>query len=142
MIQLKQGVTKARLRAAQTGRTKNPTRGTRRGKPAADGLTIERTFSTEGVSPSPTTPARSIFKQENVEVPEVLERAGDQDRVSKYFYGDISHGTDLQGRRENSVRQLIHRVTRTIADWGWKDGYFADRSRRARCFTTNSPGCA
>ena len=24
-----------------------------------------------------------------------------------------------------SVRQLIHRVTRTIADWGIADGYFA-----------------
>src|SRR4029077_6270335 len=28
--------------------------------------------------------------------------------------------------RESSVRELIHRVTRTIADWGMADGYFAD----------------
>src|SRR5437879_7066656 len=47
--------------------------------------------------------------------------------VSKYFYGDIAHGTDQhKGGRERSVRQLIHRVTRTIADWGMADGYFAD----------------
>src|SRR5271156_4225144 len=26
--------------------------------------------------------------------------------------------------RETSVRQLVHRVTRTITDWGLKDGYF------------------
>ena len=47
--------------------------------------------------------------------------------VSKYFYGDIAHGTDPhQGGRESSVRQLVHRVTRTISDWGLKDGYFKE----------------
>ena len=47
--------------------------------------------------------------------------------VSKYFYGDIANGTDpYEGGRENSVKQLVHRVTRTITDWGIKDGYFAD----------------
>ncbi|HXJ76985.1 MAG TPA: vitamin B12-dependent ribonucleotide reductase, partial [Candidatus Dormibacteraeota bacterium] len=29
-----------------------------------------------------------------------------------------------KAEREYSVRQLIHRVTRTITDWGVKDGYF------------------
>ena len=33
--------------------------------------------------------------------------------VSKYFYGEVN-----TPQRENSVRQLIHRVSRTIADWG------------------------
>jgi ribonucleoside-diphosphate reductase alpha chain len=47
--------------------------------------------------------------------------------VSKYFYGDIANGTDpYKGGREMSVRQLIHRVTRTITDWGIADSYFAD----------------
>jgi ribonucleoside-diphosphate reductase alpha chain len=47
--------------------------------------------------------------------------------VSKYFYGDIANGTDpYNGGRETSVRQLIHRVTRTITDWGIADDYFAD----------------
>ena len=40
--------------------------------------------------------------------------------VSKYFYGEV--GTS---ERESSVRQLIHRVTRTIADWAVQDGYVA-----------------
>ncbi len=40
--------------------------------------------------------------------------------VSKYFYGEIN-----TPERETSVRQLVHRVTRTIADWGRDDGYFA-----------------
>ncbi|MGC8991639.1 MAG: vitamin B12-dependent ribonucleotide reductase, partial [Verrucomicrobiia bacterium] len=40
---------------------------------------------------------------------------------SKYFYGDPQKPDE----REYSVRQLIHRVARTIADWGIQDGYFS-----------------
>jgi len=42
--------------------------------------------------------------------------------VSKYFFGE-------QGvpERETSVRQLIHRVARTIANWGVQDGYFSKK---------------
>ena len=39
--------------------------------------------------------------------------------MSKYFYGDVH-----SGQRENSVKQLVHRVARAIADWGRRDGYF------------------
>lgn len=67
-----------------------------------------------------------IFKQENVEVPKSWSQLATKIAVSKYFYGDIASGTDPhKGGRESSVRQLIHRVTQTIADWGLKDGYFA-----------------
>ena len=60
-----------------------------------------------------------IFKQENVEVPKAWSMLATKVVVSKYFYGE-------QGlpERETSVRQLIHRICRTIADWGVKDGYF------------------
>jgi ribonucleoside-diphosphate reductase alpha chain len=68
-----------------------------------------------------------IFKQENIEVPGSWSELATKIAVSKYFYGDIANGTDpAKGGRETSVRQLIHRVTRTIADWGLLDGYFAD----------------
>ncbi len=68
-----------------------------------------------------------IFKQENIEVPANWSELATKIAVSKYFYGDIANGTDpAKGGRETSVRQLIHRVTRTIADWGLLDGYFAD----------------
>ena len=68
-----------------------------------------------------------IFKQENIEVPKSWSALATKIAVSKYFYGDIANGTDPhKGGRETSVRQLIHRVTRTIADWGIADGYFAD----------------
>ena len=61
-----------------------------------------------------------IFKQENVEVPKSWSVLATKVVVSKYFYGE-QHTSE----RETSVRQLIHRITRTIADWGVKDGYFS-----------------
>jgi ribonucleoside-diphosphate reductase alpha chain len=61
-----------------------------------------------------------IFKQENVEVPKSWSLLATKVVVSKYFYGE--QGTS---ERETSVRQLVHRITRTIADWGVKDGYFS-----------------
>ena len=60
-----------------------------------------------------------IFKQENVEVPKSWSVLATKVVVSKYFYGE-----QHTGERETSVRQLIHRITRTMADWGVKDGYF------------------
>jgi ribonucleoside-diphosphate reductase alpha chain len=60
-----------------------------------------------------------IFKQENVEVPKSWSLLATKVVVSKYFYGE--QGTP---ERETSVKQLIHRVCRTITDWGVKDGYF------------------
>ena len=60
-----------------------------------------------------------IFKQENVEVPKSWSVLATKVVVSKYFYGEQN-----TPERETSVRQLIHRITRTITDWGVKDGYF------------------
>ncbi len=68
-----------------------------------------------------------IFKQENIEVPKSWSALATKIAVSKYFYGDLANGTDpRKGGRETSVRQLVHRVTRTITDWGIADGYFAN----------------
>jgi ribonucleoside-diphosphate reductase alpha chain len=61
-----------------------------------------------------------IFKQENVEVPKSWSVLATKVVVSKYFYGEQN-----TGERETSVRQLIHRISRTIADWGVADGYFS-----------------
>lgn len=66
---------------------------------------------------------KSIFKQENVEVPESWSQLATKVVCSKYFYGDPQNADE----REYSVKQLIHRVTRTIADWGVKDGYFSEK---------------
>jgi ribonucleoside-diphosphate reductase alpha chain len=61
-----------------------------------------------------------LFEQKNCEVPTTWSALATNVVVSKYFYGEA--GT---AERESSVRQVIHRVARTIADWGMKDGYFA-----------------
>ncbi len=60
-----------------------------------------------------------IFEQKDVEVPVSWSPLATKVVVSKYFYGDID--TD---KRECSVKQLIHRVCRAIADRGHRDGYF------------------
>ena len=95
-------------------------------------LTIERVFSDPKVKPFDQVEwevrtaeitdeaGKVIFKQENVEVPKFWSLLATKVVVSKYFYGE--QGTS---ERETSVRQLIHRICRTIADWGIKDGYFS-----------------
>ena len=62
----------------------------------------------------------AVFEQNNIEVPANWSQLATKVVASKYFYGDLD-----SGQRENSVKQLVHRVCRTIADRGRKDGYFA-----------------
>ena len=54
-----------------------------------------------------------LFEQTNCEIPAGWSQLATNVVVSKYFYGEIN-----TPEREYSVRQLIHRVSRTIADWG------------------------
>ncbi len=61
-----------------------------------------------------------LFEQTGCEVPSFWSQLATNVVVSKYFYGEIN-----TEERESSVRQLIHRVTRTITDWGVSDGYFS-----------------
>ncbi len=136
MIQLKPGIPPASLNRpprSATGR-KNTT-----AKRKNRGLHFKRVFSDAVVTPLDQIEwerrtaeitddsGKVIFKQEDIEVPKSWSALATKIAVSKYFYGDIANGTDpYKGGRETSVRQLIHRVTRTIADWGIADGYFAD----------------
>lgn len=69
-----------------------------------------------------------IFKQENVEVPKSWSQLATKVVVSKYFYGEQN-----TSERETSVKQLIGRVCRTIADWGIKDGYFSKEDGEIFC---------
>ncbi|MDR0533037.1 MAG: vitamin B12-dependent ribonucleotide reductase [Verrucomicrobiales bacterium] len=112
----------------------------RRGGLGKGGMKFTRTFSKAGVHPFEQIEwefrtaeitddgGKVIFKQENVEVPKSWSILATKIAVSKYFYGDISRGTDVtNGGRESSIKQLVNRVTRTIADWGIADGYFASK---------------
>ncbi len=61
-----------------------------------------------------------VFSQDHVDVPTSWSMLATNVVASKYFYG-----AQNTSEREVSVRQLIHRVARTIADRGLNDGYFA-----------------
>ena len=112
------------------------------------GLAIDRVFSTEGQSPfdSVTFEKRtaaiknhkgeSIFEQKDVEFPSTWSPLATNVVSSKYFYGDLEEaGKDpREGGREHSLRQLIHRVTRTIADWGYDQNYFASKEDSERFY--------
>ncbi len=62
----------------------------------------------------------TLFVQHDCEIPADWSQLATNVVVSKYFYGEVN-----TPERERGVRQLIHRVSRTIADWGHEDGYFA-----------------
>jgi ribonucleoside-diphosphate reductase alpha chain len=110
------------------------------------GMEVPRVFSMEGLNPFDQVDwelrtaeikeerGRVIFQQNDCEVPRAWSQLATNVVSSKYFYGDVAsgNGSPAEGKREYSVRQLIHRVTRTIADWGKADGYFttADDAER------------
>jgi ribonucleoside-diphosphate reductase alpha chain len=110
---------------SSSSRAKSPGR-------ASKGLKIDRVFSDSKVKPFDQLEwdkrtaeitddsGKVIFRQENVEVPKSWSVLATKVVVSKYFYGEQN-----TSERETSVKQLIHRVCRTIADWGIADGYFS-----------------
>jgi ribonucleoside-diphosphate reductase alpha chain len=137
MIQLKTGIPGSQFNKGNKPNARSRMRRTS-GKERS-GLRFKRVFSDAKCAPFDEVEwerrtaeitddsGKIIFKQEDIEVPASWSELATKIAVSKYFYGDIANGTDpAKGGRETSVRQLIHRVTRTIADWGLLDGYFAD----------------
>jgi len=108
---------------------------------APDGLVIPQIFSAPGTYPFEqiTWEKRSaricdekgqtIFEQQEAEVPSEWSQLATNVVVSKYFYGE--HGTD---QREGSVKQLVHRVCRTITDWASQDGLFASDADAERFY--------
>ncbi len=118
----------ARRRTNVSGRNA----GSSRANASKKTLKLERVFSDAKVKPFDQIEwekrtaeitddsGKVIFKQENVEVPKSWSLLATKVVVSKYFYGEQN-----TPERETSVKQLIHRVCRTIADWGIADGYFS-----------------
>ena len=102
------------------------------GAPKSGGLRIEHFFSNPGEHPFEQLEwenrsvkitgdgGQAVFEQDNIEVPVSWSQLATKVVASKYFYGDV--GTGL---REHSVKQLVHRVCKMIADRGKRDGYFA-----------------
>ncbi len=102
-------------------------------------LSIDRVFSSNDTSPFDEIEwetrdasirnhaGKAIFEQVDVEFPKAWSRLATNVVANKYFYGDVNQtGVDpaLDGR-EHSLKQLVHRVTRTLTDWGTAGHYFA-----------------
>ncbi|MFA6132323.1 MAG: vitamin B12-dependent ribonucleotide reductase [Patescibacteria group bacterium] len=95
------------------------------------GLQIKRYFTEAGVHPYEkikwelrdarinNEKGKVVFEQTGVEVPEFWSQTATNIMASKYFRGKVG-----QADREQSARQLIDRVAKTIAGWGRQDGYF------------------
>jgi len=108
---------------------------------AQEGLAVDRVFSAEGQHPFDELSwerrtariddgkGEVVFEQTDVEVPSDFSALATNVVVSKYFYGDAN-----KPERESSVRQLVHRVTRTIADWAYEDGVFASDADAERFY--------
>ena len=107
----------------------------------AEPLAVEAHFCPDGTDPFDTVewePRTAqikdesggvLFEQTNCLVPKDWSALATNVVVSKYFYGEP--GT---AEREHSVQQVIHRVARTIADWGTEDGYFASKEDGERFY--------
>lgn len=95
------------------------------------GLAFKRFFTKEGIHPynAITWEMRTakitnekggvIFEQNNIETPSTWTQTATNIVAQKYFRGKV--GTP---ERESSMKQLIDRVAKTMANWGRKDGYF------------------
>ena len=109
--------------------------------PAAQPLTsetigIQRHFTVAGVDPFESVEWESrdtritnfldgtvAFEQKDTEFPASWSLNASNIVAQKYFRGQPD--TD---EREHSLRQIISRVADTIMEWGFRDGYFADRA--------------
>ena len=102
------------------------------GQDTQTGLTVKRRFTTPGSDPFdliewetrtasiPGEGGGMVFEQKDAEIPAFWSQLATNVVVSKYFRGPL--GTP---QRENSVRQMINRVTDTITGWGREQGYFS-----------------
>ncbi len=65
----------------------------------------------------------SIFRQENVEVPEFWSQTATNILASKYFYGELN-----EEGRERSIKQVIDRVVDSIVTFGINNKYFDEEN--------------
>src|SRR5919107_5570450 len=104
--------------------TENTARETARS--GVQGLSVERRFTEPGIDPfstvewEPRSAEVGGFKQEGVEFPTTWSQNATNIVTQKYFRGRVG-----SPERESSVKDMIGRVSGTIANWGREGGYFA-----------------
>jgi len=133
--QTARSVVKNRTTTTKTSALRGANRKESKSAASAKGLTFQRVFSTAGINPFDQVEwekrkasitddkGKVIFEQTNIEIPKSWSMLATNVVASKYFYGDPN-----KSEREYSIRQLVHRVTNTIAKWGIKDGYFKSKA--------------
>ncbi|MBN1528226.1 MAG: vitamin B12-dependent ribonucleotide reductase, partial [Thermoleophilaceae bacterium] len=95
------------------------------------GVTVPRRFTDAGTHPFDSVeweirdavigdPANPAFEQRDVEFPASWSQNATNIVAQKYFRGRLD-----SPERESSVKQMIGRVSGTIAAWGREGGYFA-----------------
>jgi ribonucleoside-diphosphate reductase alpha chain len=98
---------------------------------AGEGLSVQRYFTTAGTHPFDAVEwevrdarighgDKISFEQRDVEFPKSWTQNATNIVAQKYFRGQIGSPA-----REHSVKQMIGRVSGTIAGWGRERGYFA-----------------
>ncbi len=113
---------------------KLPTDAHRKAKTKSE-IVLRRMFTREGVHPFDEvnwvrrdavvgSGAKKVFEQTNCEFPDFWSANAVNIAASKYFRGKL--GTP---EREESVKQMVSRVTTTLRSWGEKFGYFKDTAQ-------------
>ena len=98
-------------------------------------IPLRRMYTREGVHPfdeinwvrrdaTVGSGAKKVFEQTNCEFPDFWSANAVNIAASKYFRGKM--GTP---DREESVKQMVGRVTGTLRQWGLKFGYFKDETQ-------------
>ncbi|MBN1827231.1 MAG: vitamin B12-dependent ribonucleotide reductase [Candidatus Eisenbacteria bacterium] len=105
--------------------------------PARSGLSFRRVYTTPGVHPFDEVEwekreasiinekGELVFEKKDLEFPTFWSQLATNVTVSKYF-----HRTRPSPEGERSLKQLITRVAGTLAEWGWRAGYFATEEDR------------
>jgi ribonucleoside-diphosphate reductase alpha chain len=107
--------------------------------PERTGLGLHRVFTTDGVHPYDQIEwerrdarlvdwrtGATVFEQLGVEVPAAWSINATNILAQKYF-----RGRPDSPERESSLKEVVDRIVGTIADWGWRDGYFVDPAEAA-----------
>ncbi len=99
---------------------------------------IERRYTEEGKHPADTvawelrsasikdSTGKSIFGKEQIETPVTWSKTATDVVASRYLQGDENEQVD-----GDSIRNMIGRVARSIADWGLEQGVFLDKAEAA-----------
>ncbi len=102
-------------------------------------ITLRRLFTRDGTHPFDSinwvrrdavvgSGDKKVFEQKDVELPDFWSQNAINITAAKYFRGKVG-----SPEREESVKQIITRVSSTMRGWGEKYGYFKDEDQ-ARIF--------